>query len=235
MDERSASRAQALFERNRETRGRPTEFTLLDRKWELLEGVFAPCYTPVTGLFTEWLPYPQGGTFLEVGSGAGVTAVMAALSGCDAVTALDISQAAVENTRHNAELHAVEDRVRVLQSDLFDELQPGDRFDMIFWNSNFVEMRRDFVNDTDLHHAFFDPGYVAHRRYLHDAPRHLTENGRLLLGFTDLGNWTALRRLCAQAGLEISLLRSERRQTEITIEFQLLEIRPAAGRGAGRC
>ena len=91
---------------------RPTEFRLLDRDWTLLDGVFSPVRTPVTGLFSQWLPYPAGGTFLEMGSGAGVTAVLAALAGCRSVTALDISAAAVENTRRNAERHGVAGRVR---------------------------------------------------------------------------------------------------------------------------
>ena len=108
--------------------GRPdrqTEFALVGRRWTLLPGVFAPTYTPVTELFTAWIPYPVGGTLLEMGSGTGVTAVSAALAGCRRVTALDISAAAVENTRRNVERHGVADRVDVRQSDLFDALSAG--------------------------------------------------------------------------------------------------------------
>jgi release factor glutamine methyltransferase len=203
---------------------RPNEFSLLGRAWDLLDGVFAPSFTPVTELFTTWLPYPVGGSFLEMGCGAGVTTVIAAQSGCSDVTALDIAASAVENTRRNVVRHAVADRVRVLRSDLFDALDPGEQFDMIFWNSNFVEMATDFVNHTDLHHAFFDPGYETHRRYLQDAPGYLSAHGRLLLGFADVGNWPLLRALCTEHRLEIDVLHSQRRQLEISIEFQLLEL-----------
>lgn len=226
MDTRRADRANALFQRNQETVGRPAVFSLLAREWDLLDDVFAPSFTPVTELFSSWLPYPVGGSFLEMGSGAGVTAVVAAQAGCGVVTALDISAPAVENTRRNVVRHAVADRVRVLRSDLFDALEPGERFDMIFWNSNFVEMGADFVNHTDLHHAFFDPGYQTHRRYLHEASGYLTPQGRLLLGFADLGNWSRLRELCAAEDLEIEVLCAERRQLEISVEFQLLELHP---------
>jgi release factor glutamine methyltransferase len=224
MDARSSDRAHALYRRNLDVAARPSSFSLLGGEWELLDGVFAPSFTPVTELFTSWLPYPEGGSFLEVGCGAGVTAVVAARSGCAAVTALDIGASAVENTRRNAARHGVADRVRVLRSDLFDALGPDDRFDLIFWNSNFVEMGADFVNSTDLHHAFFDPGYETHHRYLRDAPAHLTEHGRLLLGFADLGNVPRLAELCAAEGLRLEVLRAERRQLEIPIEFQLLEL-----------
>lgn len=225
MDERSSDRANSLYQRNLDTAVRPEQFSLLGEEWELLDGVFSPSFTPVTGLFTSWLPYPVGGSFLEVGSGAGVTAVTAARAGCAAVTASDISAAAVENTRRNAARHGVADRVRVLQSDLFDALGPDERFDLIFWNSNFVEMGADFVNSTDLHHAFFDPGYQAHERYLREGPDRLTEQGRLLLGFANLGNMAKLNALCADLGLTVEVLRTERRDLEIQIEFQLLELR----------
>lgn len=206
---------------------RPAEFRLLDRDWELAPGVFAPVYTPVTELFTTWITYPAGGTFLEMGCGAGVTAVMAALSGCRHVTAIDISDGAVENTIRNARRHGVSDRLRAVRGDLFDELPDDEQFDMIFWNSNFVEPPPDFVNETDLHHSFFDPGYRAHGRFLSGALQHLADGGRLLLGFSTLGNRGMLDRQAAEAGLEIIVLRTDQHDTVPDVEFQLLELRAA--------
>lgn len=203
-------------------------FTLLEREWTLLPDVFAPTLTPVTELFSTWIPYPVGGAFLELGSGTGVTAVVAAEAGCAAVTAVDISPVAVENTLLNVRRHGVGDRVRVLRSDLFDGLDPEERFDAIFWNSSFVEPPPGFVNESVLHHAFFDPDYSTHRRLAREGPGRLTERGRLLLGFSDLGNRDHLDEICAEAGLEIVTLAAETRQTEIPIEFQLLELRRAA-------
>lgn len=222
---RGLERAHDLLRRHVEELDAPVRFDLLGREWDLLPGVFSPTYTPVTELLSAWIPYPVGGSFLEVGSGAGVTAVTAALAGCRSVTALDISQAAVENTRLNVDRHGVGDRVRVLHSDLFDALDETDRFDVIFWNSNFVEAPAGFRQETELHHAFFDPQYRAHARYLAEGPGRLTSAGRLLLGFADVADPTRLRTLCAAAGLEISVLRSARRDLEISIEFQLLELR----------
>jgi release factor glutamine methyltransferase len=229
MDTQGPDRALWLYRRHLDAESMPDRFSLLGEQWELFAGVFAPNFTPVTELFTSWLPYPKGGSFLEVGSGAGVTAVTAARSGCAAVTALDISAAAVDNTRRNAALHGVADRVRVLRSDLFAELGPDERFDLIFWNSNFVEMGAEFVNSSDLHHAFFDPGYRAHLRFLREAPAHLAEGGRLLLGFADLGNTAKLAELCAEQGLKLDTFRAERRQLETAVEFQLLELTPTSG------
>lgn len=226
MTNTGPDRGMLLYERHRNLGPQPDGFELLGRDWDLLEGVFSPSFTPVTGLFTNWIPYPKDGSFLEIGSGAGVTAVIAAAVGGCAVTATDLSSAAVENTRRNALRHGVADRVRVLRSDLFDALRPAEKFDMIYWNSNFVEPAAGFVNETELHHAFFDPAYEAHRRYLRDAGEHLTDTGRLLLGFTNLGNWPVLRQICAEAGREIHVLHNEERVLDHTaVHFQLLELR----------
>jgi release factor glutamine methyltransferase len=92
-------------------------------------------------------------------------------------------------------------------------------------------MDPDFENVTELHHALYDPGFETHRRFLADAPRHLADAGRVLLGFSDIGSWTTLRALCAELGLTIAVLRSECRRQNQPVEFQLLEITgfPAPG------
>ena len=221
---RGFERGEDLMRRHLDRERVAVSFTLLGREWTLLPDVFAPTLTPVTELFSRWIPYPVGGTFLELGSGAGVTAVVAAQAGCAAVAAVDISPAAVENTLLNVRRHHVGDRVRVLRSDLFGALDPEEHFDAIFWNSNFVEPPPGYVNESVFHHAFFDPGYSAHRRFAREGRGHLTEHGRFLLGFSDLGNRDLLDEICAAAGLRIVTLAAETRQTEISIEFQLLEL-----------
>jgi release factor glutamine methyltransferase len=216
-------RGWALYQRHLDS-APPETFSLLGRDWELLEGVFAPNVTPVTEIFTSWLPFPTDGSFLEVGCGTGVTAVSAALAGCSRVLALDISAAAVANTQRNVERHGVTDVVEVLRSDLFDDVPAGRTFDLIFWNSNFAEPPDGFVNGTDLHHAFFDPDYRAHERYLQEAPHWLSPGGRLLLGFSDIGNWEHLRAITEKLGLQVQVVRQHDGRPAVPLAFQLLEI-----------
>ena len=220
------ARGSQLYRRHLEHGEEPTEFDLLGRRWTLLPGVFAPTQTPITGLFTSWLPYPAGGTFLEMGSGTGVTAVTAALRGCT-VTALDISQDAVENTRLNAIRHGVGDRVEARQSDLFDAVSADERYDVIYWNSNFALPPPDFTVDDDLQRAFFDPGYEDHRRFVAAASDHLTERGKLLLGFSDIGSWPKLYAACDAAGRMARIVRAARPKLELPVEFQLVDLSTA--------
>ncbi len=200
------------------------EFAVLGRRWILLDGVFSPIENPVTELFTTWLPYPVGGSFLEIGCGAGVTAVHASLSGCRHVVAVDINEAAIDNTRRNAERHGVSDRISVRYSDLYEALDPDERFDVIFWNSNFIDAPDDHFFQSDLDYAYFDPGYRVHRRYLQGALSHLRDGGRLFLGFSSLGNWDELRRACSEAGLEPTIVRSQVWQAGSVIDVQLIEL-----------
>jgi release factor glutamine methyltransferase len=223
-NDRSFARGQDLMQRTVRDVTQPTTFALLGREWTLLPQVFSPMHTPITELFTSWLPYPVGGSFLEIGSGAGVTAVTAALAGCRRVTAVDISASAVENTRLNVARHRVTRTVRVVKGDLFEALQPDERFDLVFWNSSFVEPPAGHVNEGEFDRAFFDPDYRTHERFLREAPRYLRPSGRLVLGFSDLGNRHRLEELAAASGFELSIIRAEKRQTEIQIEFQLVEL-----------
>jgi methylase of polypeptide subunit release factors len=218
----------ALTERHGELDGRPDQFELLGRTWTLLPGVFAPVHTASTELFSSWLPYPVGGAFLEIGSGAGVTAVTAALAGCAHVTALDITAAAVANTEANARRHGVADRVRVLRSDLFDALDPAERYNVIYWNSNVIDAPEEFEYLDELQWAFFDRGYATHSRFLSQGPKLLAPGGRMFLGFNTLGNKERLHVMADSLGLELATVRrGPAALAGIGVELSLLEVRAA--------
>ncbi|MER6910114.1 methyltransferase [Streptomyces sp. NPDC000594] len=205
----------------------PDSFTLLGREWSLHRGVFPGTLSAATEVMASIVPYPRGGSFLEVGCGTGVISVTAALGGCASVTALDINEKAVANTAANAERHGVADRVRVLHSDMYTALGPQERFDAIFWNVPWTYVEADFALSTDLHSAVFDPGYQGQARYLAGAPEHLAEGGRLLLGTADLGDRERLDTIAEEAGMRVELLRRVRRIEEVRVmEYHMLELHP---------
>ncbi len=204
---------------------RPAEFTMFDRTWELMDGVFAPVFCLSTRLFTEWTVFPVGGRFLEIGCGAGVTAVMAAVHGCAEVVATDVSVVAVENAARNVRRHGVADVVRVRHGDLFAPLDPGDRFDVVFWNSPFIEAPDDFRAADDLDHAIFDAGYRTHRRFLAEVGSWLTPDGRALLGFSTLGNLDTLHDLARDADLAVRMAAETPPGTVPGMAYQLVELR----------
>ncbi|MEV5976736.1 methyltransferase [Streptomyces sp. NPDC052114] len=205
----------------------PDSFTLLGRKWSLHRGVFPSTLSAATEVLASMVPYPKGGSFLEVGCGTGVISVTAAFEGCASVTALDINEKAVANTAANIERHGVSDRVRVLHSDMYAALEPTDRFDAIFWNVPWTYVEDGFPLSTDLHSAVFDPGYQGQSRYIAGAHEHLTDGGRLLIGTADLGDRARLDAVAEKAGMRVDMLDRVRRIEEVRVmEYHLLELHP---------
>jgi release factor glutamine methyltransferase len=222
-------------------------FTLHGREWHQLAGVVGSEYNTATGLFAEWLPVEGVKSMLEMGAGCGVAAITAALAGCPEVVAVDINPNAVESSRMNARKHGVADRVTCLESDLFAAVDPQARFDLVFWNSPFIdnEFVREGGDDYFVDH-FFDPGYALHDRFCVELPRHLTEHGRAFLGFsTAMGDVTEVERIAGRHGLTLRPFRAEsftvpyqemgtaevfRRAADedghIAIDFTLMELAP---------
>jgi len=75
----------------------------------------------------------------DVGTGSGAIAVCAAKHLANArLTAIDLSPAALAVARENAALHGVEERIELVQSDLFAAVDPARQFDFIVSNPPYV-------------------------------------------------------------------------------------------------
>ncbi|GAA0255827.1 hypothetical protein GCM10010492_65850 [Saccharothrix mutabilis subsp. mutabilis] len=202
-----------------------TTFELLGKEWDLVPGAYAPAPGTGTEYYTTAIPYPVGGRFLEVGCGAGVTAVWAAQQGCAHVTATDITETAVQSTVLNVKRHGVEDRVRVLRSDVFADLDPAEKFDTVFWNCSVIEAPQDFEFTQDFEWAIFDRGYTALSRYLAEAHDRLLPGGRALVTFNSLGDLDRVMRLALEAGVTLTRLSSStRRLAGEDVTYNVFEI-----------
>lgn len=124
--------------------------------------------------------------FLEVGCGAGYTAVsLALLSENCHVWATDINQEAVKNAKANAKLHGVENRFHVVNANVFDHAEiTGRKFDFIYWNHPWGGHRTTAGTEIEpMLYGIVDPGYLGLHSYLSGAGQHLKESGRLIVGF----------------------------------------------------
>lgn len=115
-----------------------------------------------------------------MGTGSGVCALVATHH-VRHVVAVDISAAAVRCARINVLINAVEDKVEVLQGDLFAPLA-GRRFDVVLFNPPFVRGRP--CNDADRAWRSTD---VA-ERFAADLGRHLKPSGFALLLLSTYGD-----------------------------------------------
>jgi ribosomal protein L3 glutamine methyltransferase len=123
---------------------------------------------------------------LDLCTGSGCLAILAAMQFPDAqVDAVELSPDAIDVANRNIRDHGLEDRVRVLQGDLFAPLV-GEIYDLIIANPPYVA--RDVVEafppeyaaEPPMAHLGGEDGLDLVRRIIACAPAHLSKNGALL-------------------------------------------------------
>jgi release factor glutamine methyltransferase len=160
-------------------------------------------------LFCRHLAFRPGERVLEIGTGIGLAAVLAARAGCR-VIATDVVPAAARCARENALLNGVADRVEVRLGDCFEPVRGLD-FDLICTSPPQMPTPpgRERGDATAAADNGGVDGWEILDRVIRGAPGHLGPGGRLvftLFGF--LGIKSAFARLHA-AGLEPSVLGHE--------------------------
>jgi release factor glutamine methyltransferase len=156
--------------------------------------VFAP--TPLSGMFgrrvlAEVRPDDR---VLDMGTGSGSNALLAATSASD-VVAVDINPAAVACASRNAEANGLAARVSCRESDVFDAVDG--RFDLILFDPPF----RWFPPRDLLEAAITDENYTALTRFMREVPDRLNDGGRVLLSFGTSADLGYLLSLIDRSGL----------------------------------
>ncbi len=165
--------------------------------------VFSPFVFEDTYFFAKHLPSQANGEFLEIGCGTGLISILKALDGLN-VTATDINKDAVSNTRINAILHSVENKVSVLYSDVFDSIIGNHLFDIIFWNPPFIFT--PFSPNTFLEKSVFDFSYSSIIKFMNRFADYLSPNGRAFLGFSSTsGDFKHLSKVCNERKITLNL------------------------------
>jgi release factor glutamine methyltransferase len=130
---------------------------------------------------------------LDMGTGSGINAILAA-SEASHVVAVDINPGAVECARTNAKANGVADRIRFLESDVFDRVEG--RFDLIVFDPPF----RWYPPRDMLEAAITDTDYCALTRFMAEATDYLNDGGRILLSFGTSADLDYLQSLIKRYG-----------------------------------
>ncbi len=122
-----------------------------------------------------------GAAVLDMCTGSGVLAIVAALLGAGTVTAVDVSQRALFCTQVNALLHRV--RIHTRRGDLFAALGDGTLFDVIVSNPPWLPSDKETLPEGGISRAWAAGrnGRELIDRVCTAAPAHLRPGGFLLL------------------------------------------------------
>jgi len=141
--------------------------------------------------FSPWLDADRVGRVLDLCTGSGCIGIAAALHVPNAaVDLVDISSPALDVARRNVSNFGLEDRVRAIRSDLFDDLD-GEVYDLILSNPPYVDaeelagLPEEYHREPALGLAGGDDGLDLVRRILFEAPKHLSSGGVIIV---EVGN-----------------------------------------------
>ncbi len=185
--------------------------------------VFSPRYFTDSWWFAVNLAAIVGNSrLLDIGTGTGIIAVVAALAGAN-VTASDINPDAVENARINFARHGIQGNV--FGGALFDGIPSNETFDFIFWNHPFMSTGNS--KETLLAMSGFDYQYEGIKGYINRAKDYLSSNGRLLLGTGTFAELSRIDEIARQSNYIVRILKREvvslQPGGKLKTEFRIIE------------
>src|SRR3989338_3016366 len=137
---------------------------------------------------SPWVAEPEEiSSVLDLCTGSGCLAILAANAFPNAsVDAVDLSPAALSVAEHNVADYDLQDRVHLIESDLFARLG-NQQYDIIISNPPYVDAESvnalppEYLHEPKLALGSGDDGLDATRVILEHAAQHLTANGILIV------------------------------------------------------
>lgn len=163
-----------------------------------------------TFLLARNLTVNEGERVLDMGTGCGILAVLAAEK-ASKVLAVDVNRHAVACTQKNAALNGVRARVETRVGGLFEVVEVDEKFDLIIFNAPYLPVESG-EGKTWVEKAWAGgkTGRVVIDRFIDNAPRHLTGNGRILLVQSSLSNVGKTLERFSQAKLHPAIIDEEK-------------------------
>ena len=172
--------------------------------FDILENVYKPAEDSF--LFAENLRVKRGCKVVDMGTGCGILAVIAAKKAAK-VVAIDVNPYAVKCAKNNVEMNHVGNSVSLIQGDLFTPLRTRKEFDLILFNAPYLPSEE---NEKDSWTGRAWAGGVFGRdvidRFLCEAPKHIRPGGEIMLMQSTLSNVEQTLRNLEETGLKANVI-----------------------------
>ena len=132
---------------------------------DVFPGVFCPAYGEGSKMLAELLPERLKGKVLDMGTGTGVLALLAAHAGAE-VVAVDTVADAVRCAKANAVRLGLQNQIDIRQGNVFEPIEQYEKFSLVLFNPPFMNGRPH----TNLEKAIYDENYDTLNRF----PRRIT-------------------------------------------------------------
>jgi len=157
----------------------PKKVYFRDHVFLVDEHVYEPAED--TFLIAEKMAVTEDDTVLDMGTGCGILAVLAAEK-AKSVLAVDVNPYALQCASRNAETNGVKERIDFRRGDLFQSISPNERFSLILFNAPYLP------SEPDEEKSWIGKAWAGGRngrkildRFVVDAPNFLAAGGRIQL------------------------------------------------------
>ena len=179
---------------------------------DLIFDVYDDVYDPAEDsfLFAENLHVKAGEAVLDLGTGSGILAVVAAkASGC--VFAIDVNPYAVRCAKNNSQLNGVLGKIDFIQCDFFTAIREDFKLDLVLFNAPYLPsepgedatwLGRSWAGGTN--------GRKVVDRFIAEVPAYLKPHGRVLLMQSTLTGVEETLRAFKNQGLNPSVVAQQK-------------------------
>jgi release factor glutamine methyltransferase len=186
--------------------------------FNVLESVYEPAEDSF--LLAESLVIKESDLVLDVGTGCGLLAVLAAKV-AKKVVATDVNSIAVRCALQNAVLNNVADKMDIRQGELFEPIKKDERFDMILFNAPYLPSEE--WEEQELASQAWAGGETGRKvidRFIREASAYLRENGRILLVQSTLSDVEQSFRMFAEFGLDAKVIAEKKVDFETIVVIE---------------
>ncbi len=181
--------------------------------FEVDEQVYEPAED--TFLIADKLDVKDSDVVLDVGTGCGLLAVLAAEK-AKKVVAIDINPYAIECANRNAQINKVKKKIDFRQGYLFEPIKENELFSLIIFNSPYLPSE---INEESWIGRAWDGGLNGRQiidQFITEVPNFLLAGGRILLVQSSLSDINRTFEMFNELGLYTTIIQ------EVKVPFETI-------------